>query len=153
MPPDSQACIFLARAFSRLSKDKLWKALCSGEISARVYCVGRSDFAPIPLSPMEFLRVDQDQTFENCQIEVRESDRRRPARIRRLIPVPHWLYVTRDSLEKFVKTSSATTAASRMKCTIKKYKQHWDTMVTDSGTWPSDSEDEQWAKREKPQHH
>jgi hypothetical protein len=111
-PPDSRACVFLARIAVRFSKEELWAALCSGELTARIYCVGRKDFAPIPLSPLAFVQAERDQVLADCQIWVRETDTRRPAAIRRIIAVPHWLYVTRESLEKFEKARpGATTAA------------------------------------------
>jgi hypothetical protein len=80
--------------------DELWTALCSGDLQALVYCEGRRDFDPIPLSAAEFFYADKDTVLASCQIEIREEDTRRPVRWRRRIPVPHWLYVTRVSLAK-----------------------------------------------------
>jgi hypothetical protein len=78
--------------------DKLWPKLISGEIVARVYRVGRTDFAPVPLSPLEFLNVDRDETLQRFQIEVCDLDRRRLSRVRPRTPIPHWIYITRASL-------------------------------------------------------
>jgi hypothetical protein len=111
-PADSSASIFLARATAGLSDDVLWAALCSGELVARVYCVGRTDFGPVPLSPLEFLKVDRAAVLKRYQIDVRESDLRRPAATRRVIPVPHWLYVTRASVAKLMKRKPAATVAA-----------------------------------------
>jgi hypothetical protein len=111
-PADSTGSIFLARVISRLPDDDLWTGLCSGELVARVYCVGRTDFGPIPLSPLAFLTADREQVMSDCQIDVRETDYRRPAAIRRAIPVPHWLYVTRSSLESFMKAKPAASVAA-----------------------------------------
>lgn len=111
-PPDSQACVFLARALPLLPTEALWAALVDGNLEARVYCVGRTDFAPIPLSRMALIGVDRDQVLARCQIEVREDDTRRPAAIRRRIPVPHWLYVTKVSLDNLVKAQPNATVAA-----------------------------------------
>jgi hypothetical protein len=97
-PPDTRECMFLGRALKIVPAEKLWAKLISGEIAARVYCVGRIDYAPIPISPLVFLNADPDDTLQRYQIDVREDDRRRPAAIRRRIPVPHWIYVPLDSL-------------------------------------------------------
>jgi len=110
-PPDSLECVFLGRALSRLSDDDAWTALRSGELEARVYCVGRSDFAPVPLSPLILSAMDRDSVFSNCQIAIRDKDIRRPAAVRRVIPVPHWLYVTRASVDRFMMNDSATAGA------------------------------------------
>ena len=90
--------MFLGRALQIMPAEKLWPKLVSGEIVARVYCVGRTDFGPVPISPLEFARVDSAETLQRFQINVREDDRRRPARVRRRIPVPHWIYVALESL-------------------------------------------------------
>jgi hypothetical protein len=112
-PTDSRECVFLGRAAFQLSdNDLLWNGLRLGTLSARVYCVGRTDFAPVDLSPLALLNADREQVLGTWQIEVRETDRRRPARIRRAIPVPHWLYVTRDSFDKFMKARPAATTAA-----------------------------------------
>lgn len=111
-PPDSQACVFLARALPLLPTEALWAALVDGNLEARVYCVGRTDFAPIPLSRMALIGVDRDQVLARCQIEVREDDTRRPAAIRRRIAVPHWLYVTKVSLDNLLKAQPNATVAA-----------------------------------------
>jgi hypothetical protein len=97
-PPDSRECIFLGRALEIMPADKLWPKLLSGDLAARVYCVGRTDFGPIPISSLEFSKVDQAKTLQLFQIEVRDVDLRRSSLHRRKIPVPHWIYITRDSL-------------------------------------------------------
>jgi hypothetical protein len=111
-PADSTGSIFLGRVVDQLSDDELWSALCSGKLEARIYCVGRTDFGPIPLSPLGFLSADRDQVLGRYQIDVRETDRRRPITIRRAIPVPHWLFVTRASLDKFMEAKPAATAGA-----------------------------------------
>jgi hypothetical protein len=111
-PLDSRKCIFLARVLDQFSDDDVWPALLSGELEPRVYCKGRTDFGPIQLSTLVLLDMDKDAVFANCQIEVVDKDTRRPPRIRRRgVPVPHWLYVTRASLEKFAKKNPATSGA------------------------------------------
>jgi hypothetical protein len=113
-PADTRECVFLARAASQLAdNDLLWSGLRLGTLSARVYCVGRTDFWPIDLSPDAFLDADREQVLSTWQIEVRENDRRRPAAVRRAIPVPHWLYVTRSSLAKLEKARPAATTGIR----------------------------------------
>ena len=94
--------MFLARALSRLDREDVWKGLLSGKLEARVYCKGRTDFHPIPLSPAEFSNQAElkDRILDEHTIDVVESDLRRPARIRRRIPVSHWIYVTRASLDR-----------------------------------------------------
>ena len=112
-PADSRECVFLGRAASQLSdNDLLWNGLRLGTLSARVYCVGRTDFAPVDLSPLAFLNTDREQVLTTWQIEVRETDQRRPAAIRRVIPVPHWLYVKRTSLNKFMKARPGATGTA-----------------------------------------
>lgn len=110
-PPDTSECIFLGRVLNRFSDDDVWTALRSRELEPRAYSVGRTDLGPIQFSPLVFLGMDKDAVFANCQIEMLEKDTRRPAAIRRRIPVPHWLYVTRASLEKFTKKKPATSGA------------------------------------------
>jgi len=105
-PPDSQKCVFLGRALKEISADDAWEGLRSGALEIRVYCVGRTDFAPIPLSPLKFFGADRSQVFDTCQIELIDSDTRRPVAIRRRIPVPHWIYVTRESVEKLLRPVS-----------------------------------------------
>jgi hypothetical protein len=97
--------VFLARALSRLDREDVWKRLLSGELQARVYCKGRTDFHPVPLSPAEFSNQAElkDRILDEHTIDVVEMDGRRPVRIRRRIPVPHWIYVTRASLDRIEK--------------------------------------------------
>jgi hypothetical protein len=99
-PPDSPECVFLGRVLEIVPAAELWPKIISGEIAARVYCVGRADFAPIPVSPLEFLNADQADILHRFQIDVREDDRRRPSRVRRRIPVPHWIYLVRSTVPK-----------------------------------------------------
>lgn len=119
-PSDTRECIFLGRVLGRLSDDDVWRALRSGQLEPRVWCVGRTDFWPIPLSPVEFLGAERDQVLDRCQIDVRETDQRRPVAIRRRIPVPHWLYVTRASLDRFVKAKPAATVATEQRAAAEK---------------------------------
>jgi hypothetical protein len=111
-PPDFPESVFLGRAAKQLGPDNVWNGLRSGELEPQVYCVGRTDFNPIRIAPMAFLHADRAQTLFTCQIEVRETDRRRSPRNRRLVPVPHWLYVTRGSLARFSKKSAAAPGES-----------------------------------------
>jgi hypothetical protein len=111
-PPDFPACIFLGRLAVRLSNEEIWRGLLSGELEAHVYCDGRTDFEPIPLSTMAFLRADRDQVLAQYKIEIRETDQRRPVAMRRAIPVPHWLFVTRGSVDKFLRSQPDTTVAA-----------------------------------------
>jgi hypothetical protein len=127
-PPDfpKSKSIFLGRAAARVAKVDLWAAIRSGELELQVYTVGRDDLDPIELSPMQFMRaidfmrsdgdlspIDvREHILGRYQVDVREKDFRRPAAIRRAIPVPHWLYVTRDSLDKFVKSRPTATVAA-----------------------------------------
>jgi hypothetical protein len=46
------------------------------------------------------LDADRGDILQRFQIDVREDDRRRPARIRSRIPVPHWIYLVRSTLPK-----------------------------------------------------
>jgi hypothetical protein len=127
-PPDfpKSKSIFLGRAAARASKDDLWAAMRSGELELQVYAVGRGDLDPVGLSPMQFMRAIEimrsdgdlspidvrEHILGRYQVDVREKDFRRPAAIRRAIPVPHWLYVPRDSLDKFVKSRPTATVAA-----------------------------------------
>jgi hypothetical protein len=112
-PADSRECVFLGRAASQLSDNELlWSRQRSGRLSARVYRVGRTDFGPIDLPATVFLNTDREQVLTTWQIEVRETDQRRPAAIRRVIPVPHWLYVKRTSLNKFMKARPGATGTA-----------------------------------------
>jgi hypothetical protein len=79
---------------------------------AQVYCIGRADFDPIGLPAAEFMSADRADVLSKFQIEVREVDRRRSVRIRRAIPVPHWLYVTKESRAKFMKDKGPSTAGA-----------------------------------------
>jgi len=110
-PPDTGECIFLGRVLDRLSDDDAWTALRSRELEPLIYCVGRTDFEPIPLSPLVLLDMDKDAVFANCQIEMVDRDTRRDPRVRRRIPVAHWLFVTRASWKNFAKKNPATAGA------------------------------------------
>jgi hypothetical protein len=111
-PPDFEGRTFLGRAAKGLAPDDLWNGLRSGALVAQVYCIGRADFDPIGLPAAEFMNADPADVLGKFQIEVRETDRRRSVRIRRAIPVPHWLYVTKDSLAK-LGTGTASTGAEQ----------------------------------------
>jgi hypothetical protein len=119
-PPDSRECVFLAHALFRFPEDDVWKALLSGELEARSYCKGRTDFGPIQLSRMEFSNQagHRDQILSECAINIVETDLRRPAAIRRRIPVSHWLYVTRVSFDRFIKARPGTVAQERSAATL-----------------------------------
>src|SRR5207244_771976 len=93
--------------------DDAWAALRSGELEARAYCVGRIDFGPIPLSPLVLVDMDKHAVFANCQIEIQDMDTRRRREIRWRIPVPHWVFVTRASLEKFEKRNPSSAGAEK----------------------------------------
>jgi hypothetical protein len=67
---------------------------------------------------LEFLKADRNQIFEAGRIDVRETDERRPVSIRRVIPVPHWVYVTRTSFEKFAKAIPSATAAAEKRAIL-----------------------------------
>jgi hypothetical protein len=108
-PPDFPESVFLGRAAKRLTPDDLWKGLRSGEVKAEVYCVGRTDFAPIAVGAMVFVGADPATVLGQFQIEFRETDHRRSPRVRRGIPVPHWLFVTKTSLVRFAKNSAPST--------------------------------------------
>jgi hypothetical protein len=77
------------------------EGLRSGEVKAEVYCVGRTDFAPIAVGATVFVGADPATVLGQFQIEVRETDHRRSPRVRRGTPVPHWLFVTKTSLVRF----------------------------------------------------
>ena len=111
-PPDSRECVCLAQALSRFPEDVVWKGLLSGELETRVYCKDRADFGPVRLSRMEFSNQAkrQDQILNECTIDIVDTDFRRPAALRRRIPVPHWLYVTRVSFDSFIKARPETVA-------------------------------------------
>jgi hypothetical protein len=109
--------VFLARALSRLDRDDIWKGLCSGELKAWGFSIERADFAPIQLSPMRFSNQVElkDQILESCTIDAMDQRSIRHRIVRRRIPVPHWIYVTRASLDNAVKASpiNAETRATR----------------------------------------
>jgi hypothetical protein len=109
-PPDSQKCIFLGRALDHFSQDDLWAGLRSGELEARVYRIDRTDFGPVPISAHVFRGMDKGAVFRWFQIEVLDTDTRRPG-LRRRVTMPHWLYITRASLDEFQKKHPATAAA------------------------------------------
>jgi hypothetical protein len=114
-PPDYQEYIFLGRVLDRFSDDDVWTALCSGELKAHPYCVGCVDFDPDPepFSPQVFtINGRRDALFSHCQVWVRDEDTRRSVRVRRRIAVPHWLYVTRASLDQFTKSMPTATVAA-----------------------------------------
>lgn len=114
-PPDFAESIFLGRAARRLGDDAAWTALRSGELGAQVYCVGRTDYDPVGIAPLVFLSADRVDALSGFQIEIRETDQRRSVRIRRGIPVPHWLFVTKASLERLEKTAGASTAGAEVR--------------------------------------
>jgi hypothetical protein len=102
-PPDFQDYVFLARAYSPLDREDAWRGLCTGELEAVGSSQERADFAPVPLSPMMFSLQPElkDQILDSCAID--EMDRQPISRriVRRRVPVPHWIYLKRASLDKF----------------------------------------------------
>jgi hypothetical protein len=106
--------VFLARALSHLDRDDFWKGLCSGELKAWGSSIERADFAPIQLSPMRFSNqaAAKDQILDNCTIDA--MDHRSARIVRRRIPVPHWIFVTRASLEKLEKAKPAEVRAAKV---------------------------------------
>ena len=107
--------VFLARAISRLGRDDVWKGLCSGELKAWGSSIERADFAPIQLSPMRFSNQVElkDQILDSCTIDAMDQRSIRHRIVRRRIPVPHWIYVTRASLEAFTQAHSSAGAEHR----------------------------------------
>ena len=105
--------VFLARALSRLDRDEIWKGLCSGELKAWGSSIERAAFAPIQLSPMRFSNqaAAKAQILDDCMIDA--MDHRAARIVRRRIPVPHWIFVTRASLEAFTQTQSSAGAEHR----------------------------------------
>jgi hypothetical protein len=107
--------VFLARAFSRLDRDDIWKGLCSGELKAWGSSIERADFAPIQLSPMRFSNQVElkDQILDSCAIDAMDQRSIRHRIVRRRIPVPHWIFVTRASLEAFTQAQSSAVTEHR----------------------------------------
>jgi hypothetical protein len=108
-PADFQDHVFVARAISRLGRDEVWKCLCSGELEAVGSSQERADFAPVPLSPMRFSNQAElkEQVLDNCAIAAMDQRPIGDRIVRRRIPVPHWIYVTRASFEALQAQSSA----------------------------------------------
>ena len=111
-PADRGKSTFLARAVAiaakRLPFDRddllalLWRALKDGEVLAGVSPVAAGDFLlPMPLPPPVFLRMKPAALFGTCQIEWRDTNPRRPVRTRPAIPVPQFVYVSIESLERW----------------------------------------------------
>jgi hypothetical protein len=90
--------MFLGHAVHLMPAEQLWQDVISGKIRARVYAVGETDFGPVPISPLALQGYDKAEVLKSFQIEFVDRDVRRPARRRRRIPVPHWIYVVRDDL-------------------------------------------------------
>src|SRR5262252_4148585 len=101
-PADFQDHVFLARAISRLDRDEVWKSLCSGELEAVGSSQERADFAPVPLPQMMFSLQPElkDQILDSCAIDAMDRQPISRRIVRRRVPVPHWIFVTRTSLEK-----------------------------------------------------
>jgi hypothetical protein len=101
-PADSKKCVFLARALASVDNARMWDGLVSGRLQAGVIVVGATDFrTPMPVSPFVFLTTTANQIFDTHQIELRDVHPATPVMHRRRIKVPHWVYVTRESLDKF----------------------------------------------------
>ncbi|WP_213775440.1 hypothetical protein [Bradyrhizobium sp. dw_78] len=87
---------------------ELWAKILAGEITPYIYSgEARGDLDPVPISAAAFCIADgathdrdgaRDPQLKPYQIMVIDRDRRRPSRIRRRIPVPHWVYVDRKDL-------------------------------------------------------
>ncbi|HMF21357.1 MAG TPA: hypothetical protein VKG24_04450 [Pseudolabrys sp.] len=107
--------VFLARALSRLDRDDIWNGLCSDELKAWGSSIERADFAPIQLAPMRFSNqaAAKDQILDDCTIDAMDHRSVRHRIVRRRIPVPHWIFVTRASLEAFAQAHSSVGAEHR----------------------------------------
>ena len=122
-PADTTKCTFLGRAIAaaserfRISPDilaiPLWQALKSGLVQAGVHPVGVTDWLPpMPLPPSAFLDLKPESLIALCQIEWRDLNRNRPARIRRAVPVTHWVYVTRESFDHWCQQGVTKTTST-----------------------------------------
>jgi hypothetical protein len=115
-PPALPGCVFLGRAKAQLSNKQLWDGLLSGALAAGVYSTEQRDcLKPLAFPAMGFFREDPIEqrrvrrlAIWAGRIETRDLDRRRSSRIRRAIPVMHWLYIGSVSFEKFLKTTHPT---------------------------------------------
>jgi hypothetical protein len=103
---------------------------------------------------MVLFNADRAQLFATCQIEVCDTDRRRPARVRRRIPVPHWLYVTRASFDKLSTLLSKPAEAPapsnkrgrRTRATVTMYEEYWKQFEAREHMYPRREDDTIWAK-------
>jgi hypothetical protein len=106
-PPDSTKAMFLGRAVDLVPADALWDAIIVGKIRVYAYAVGQTDLGPVPISPLELQAGDRTEIMRSYQVEVVDRDQRRPARRRRRIPVPHWLYVVKADLPQVAPESGS----------------------------------------------
>ena len=67
----------------------------------------------MPISPLAFLNATPEAVFSTFQIERLDRHPGTPTRHRRRIPVPHWIYVTRESLDKFESSHNGKSEAGR----------------------------------------
>jgi hypothetical protein len=103
---------------------------------------------------MVLFSADPAQLLATCQIEVCDTDRRRSARVRRRIPVPHWLYVTRASFDKLLKSltepvatpAPSNTRGRRTRPATGVYAEHWKQFEARHRTNPRREDDTNWAK-------
>jgi len=113
-PPDFPEHVFLARACSRLDREDVWRGLCTGGLEAVGSSRERANFAPVPLSQMLFsLQPDlKDQILDSCVIDLMDRQPIGRRIVRRRVPVPHWIYLVRASLDRF-ETALGPKATSR----------------------------------------
>lgn len=98
-PLDSSKCVFVGHAIEQIGAAEIWRALKSGKLQVGVIIVGAKDWrTPMPIAPLVFQKIDSRQTLEDGQIDWLDRHPGTPVSHRRRIPVPHWLYVTRQSL-------------------------------------------------------
>jgi hypothetical protein len=108
-PPDSTKCVFVGHALDRIGNAETCRALRSGTLHAGVIVVGAKDWrTPTPVSPLAFLNIDPTQFAANGQIDWLDKHPGTPVRHRRRIPVPHWVYVTRVSLDAVARGPAAS---------------------------------------------
>jgi hypothetical protein len=127
-PQDTQACIFLGRAIQQIGEAifHTWtgseeqingvhvavvRAIKAGELMIYARIVAAVEDRPVPVDPDIRTSEGWTEALKTFQIDV--VDRRAWISVanRRRIPQPHWLFVTSESLERFLKPFIATAAA------------------------------------------
>jgi hypothetical protein len=93
-----------------VSADDIWKKILAGDVAAHIYSTkARGDFEPISISAAEFFMAEQagrdedgepDPALKPFQIMWRDRDSRRPVSVRYRVPVPHWVYVMKASVQE-----------------------------------------------------